>query len=708
MTNYKLLLLGDLRNRDQAQCWNSVKNTVRYSTGNKTGISGNACARLHTFLSAKQNDKIRQTLLGQYKLAKEKKKIGWMKEFRACVSLHQSDKWMKENIDYRPPTRRQQTSAIPSCTMTKDVRLGTDPSLQVVHEEVVTVKQEPTTEPGLTVTVKQEEPYALLTVPEPIIISDEEPEDRNADARSTAHTEEVIDNLREVIDESNFQAPGDRDLRSPRGLPVEMPPLVDRELSRSLVAQSDLRATLDRKRQKRGSSPPQEASRGKVRLKSCVIASCKSMFCNIRRHAMEKHLPKPFQENALADSSLHNKRIELLMFLKCKVLGEKATFSDLLRWVDSQRAMSVDTFVPDTDFKWLEKACSRQRWRQPRRFSLVPINCEALLFHWRVLLVLLNHVTEEERLLFKQGNTSNPITVECSEEDFQVVDSVGFEDNFSMASPSNDLEAFDSHFHADRLSKVLYGNPREAVADLIKASVGVLPTTSVKVIGGVMVFCDPETFPETLPSERGFGSAVGVHPKKCHLLSDSAYQKLLSFLMSCNVVALGEIGLDRTEPEMSWDLQEKTMVRLLQFSMPVRPVILHMRDGTDQHAGEVSAKCLQIMKANTAPTQKIHLHSFGGTVEQVVGWLEAFPNCYFGFSDRVTYFDKYQVAALQRVPDNRLLLETDAPYFKKNAAKASTPAFLGDIGDVVSKHRGTSLPETMRLTTRNGQDLYSL
>jgi hypothetical protein len=173
-----------------------------------------------------------------------------------------------------------------------------------LHEEVVTVKQEPTTEPGLTVTVKQEEPYALLTVPEPIIISDEEPEDRNADARSTAHTEEVIDNLREVIDESNFQAPGDRDLRSPRGLPVEMPPLVDRvdrELSRSLMAQSNLRATLDRKRQKKGSCPPQEASRGKVRLKSCVIANCKCMFRNIRRNAMEKHLPKPFQENALAD-----------------------------------------------------------------------------------------------------------------------------------------------------------------------------------------------------------------------------------------------------------------------------------------------------------------------------------------------------------------------------------------------------------------------
>ncbi|KAL4222255.1 putative deoxyribonuclease tatdn2 [Mactra antiquata] len=173
-------------------------------------------------------------------------------------------------------------------------------------------------------------------------------------------------------------------------------------------------------------------------------------------------------------------------------------------------------------------------------------------------------------------------------------------------------------------------------------------------------------------------------------------------------VALGKTGLDRTEPESTWKLQEDTMVRLLNFSMPVRPVILHMRDGVDEHAGEVSANCLQILKANAAPTQKIHLHYFGGTVEQVVGWLDAFPNCYFGFSGRIMSFDKYQIAALQQVPLNRLLLETDAPYFRPAAAKASTPAFLGDIGEAVSQYRGMTLRALMQLTTGNGKNLYSL
>ena len=140
-----------------------------------------------------------------------------------------------------------------------------------------------------------------------------------------------------------------------------------------------------------------------------------------------------------------------------------------------------------------------------------------------------------------------------------------------------------------KLDRTLFGTPRKSVADLIKASVGILPTIPVTVTGGVMVFCDPEYYPQPLQAHvKGFGIAVGVHPKMCYLLTDSKFKKLLKFLMFFNFKVLGEIGLDRTEPQSLWNLQEKTMVRLLQFSMPIRPVILHMRDRTDEHAGEVS------------------------------------------------------------------------------------------------------------------------
>ena len=135
--------------------------------------------------------------------------------------------------------------------------------------------------------------------------------------------------------------------------------------------------------------------------------------------------------------------------------------------------------------------------------------------------------------------------------------------------------------------------------------------------------------------------------------------------------------------------------------MPIRPVILHMRDAADQHCGEVGARCLQIMKANVAPTQRIHLHCFTGTVEQVVSWLETFPKCYFGVTGLVREFDSFQKAALRRIPRGHLLIETYAPYFRPLQASASTPAFIGEVALEVSRVRGETVEEVLESTSAN-------
>jgi TatD DNase family protein len=301
--------------------------------------------------------------------------------------------------------------------------------------------------------------------------------------------------------------------------------------------------------------------------------------------------------------------------------------------------------------------------------------------------------------------------------EFQVLDSVGFEQEDMQSitrTVTQDIvqesyEAFDSHFHLDRLSKSLFGHRGATVAELLGADVGRRPEVLVDVVGGVIVFCDPESYPKRLPRQPGFGVAIGVHPRKARSFEDKHLDEFSSLLRSPGVIALGEIGLDHTEPQDTWAAQEELLVKLLQYSMPIRPVVVHLRDQADRHAGEVGAKCLQLFKANAAPTQRIHLHCFGGTVEQIVGWLEAFPQCHFGFTNLVNQFDKYQVAALRRVPANRLLLETDAPYFKPfPTARASTPAYIGETARAVSQIRGETLEEVLRLTAENGRRLYGL
>ncbi|KAH3726335.1 hypothetical protein DPMN_052197 [Dreissena polymorpha] len=158
-----------------------------------------------------------------------------------------------------------------------------------------------------------------------------------------------------------------------------------------------------------------------------------------------------------------------------------------------------------------------------------------------------------------------------------------------------------------------------------------MPKIKVEVVGGIMVYCDHENYPTNIKCQKkGFGAAVGIQPKKVPFFPHTKFEELRNLLRLKTVVALGEIGLDRCAPAFTWKLQEEILVKVLQLSMPIRSVILHMRDAAGQHCGEVGARCLQIMKANFVLTQRIHLHCFTGTVEQVVSWLETFPKCYFG------------------------------------------------------------------------------
>ena len=181
----------------------------------------------------------------------------------------------------------------------------------------------------------------------------------------------------------------------------------------------------------------------------------------------------------------------------------------------------------------------------------------------------------------------------------------------------------DSHFHLDRSAKMLH--LRNVTPDaLIRTKVGKLPPFPVNIVGGVAIYCDPDNYPEVLLSAPGYKFGVGVHPRKVKDLTLQREDQLRSLLNHPSVAALGEIGLDLSEDKETWDLQEATFTRVLSYNQTWRPCVLHLRDPTDPHVGKLSSKCLQIMKENCAPNQKMHLHCFTGNINQVISWSQTF------------------------------------------------------------------------------------
>jgi len=61
---------------------------------------------------------------------------------------------------------------------------------------------------------------------------------------------------------------------------------------------------------------------------------------------------------------------------------------------------------------------------------------------------------------------------------------------------------------------------------------------------------------------------------------------------------------------------------------------------------------------------KIHCHCFTGTYESAKKWMDMFPNLFIGLTPLVTYRTATSTHEVARfIPLERLLLETDAPYF---------------------------------------------
>ena len=110
------------------------------------------------------------------------------------------------------------------------------------------------------------------------------------------------------------------------------------------------------------------------------------------------------------------------------------------------------------------------------------------------------------------------------------------EDNRSMGEV---YSAFDSHFHLGRSSKRLLGNLSLTMETWTDESMERSSTVPVNLIGGTLIYCDPGSFPTSVPIDDKWKVAIGVHPKKVHGLRKQHYQQFISLVQSRRVAAVG-------------------------------------------------------------------------------------------------------------------------------------------------------------------------
>lgn len=276
-----------------------------------------------------------------------------------------------------------------------------------------------------------------------------------------------------------------------------------------------------------------------------------------------------------------------------------------------------------------------------------------------------------------------------------------------LSSPgrTEGLGILDGHFHLDRM---LGRNAK--VSTMVRTLPSRIPSAPCEVKGGVVVFCDPRTYPTQIQASldvAGFVAAVGIHPKHIAHLNDRHWGAFKTLMQSPNVKAIGEVGLDYTAKGIN---KQETRLRhiLVGFADPSRPVILHLR-GRKGDEDEIYFRALGLVRKCLSEEQPIQLHCFSGGPGVFAAWHTSFPNVYASYSGLVRHFTEHQITGLKSVPADRLLLETDAPYLPTTGSKRdNTPHHLLEVAELVAKARAVPTAEVVNLCNKNLCRLFKI
>ena len=148
--------------------------------------------------------------------------------------------------------------------------------------------------------------------------------------------------------------------------------------------------------------------------------------------------------------------------------------------------------------------------------------------------------------------------------------------------------------------------------------------------------------------------AIGVHPEMVYELNENTFQHVREVAMKDKMLAVGEIGLDYHGDEVDKGLQKEWFYRQLELARELnKPVVIHSRDACED--------TMTVLGSREARGIKGVMHCYSYTVETARELLKL--GYYFGIGGVITFNNaKKLVEAVEEIPLDRILLETDCPY----------------------------------------------
>jgi TatD DNase family protein len=250
---------------------------------------------------------------------------------------------------------------------------------------------------------------------------------------------------------------------------------------------------------------------------------------------------------------------------------------------------------------------------------------------------------------------------------------------------------FDSHCHLhiceeDRAVEDVIAEARSAgVTRMVTVGIDAVSNDrSVALADGVSIF-----------------AAVGVHPNSSNGWSADSVGELERMLQHDGVVAVGETGLDFYRDYCPPADQFRSFRSHIELAKQAdKAMIIHTRESLDA--------ALDLLD-EVGPPPRFVFHCWSGGDEQLERAVA--QGAFISFAGNVSFSSAGDLrAVVPRVPEDRLLIETDSPYLTPvpHRGKPNSPAFVVHVGEAIARTVDVPAEVIAERTSKNAERLFDL
>ena len=256
----------------------------------------------------------------------------------------------------------------------------------------------------------------------------------------------------------------------------------------------------------------------------------------------------------------------------------------------------------------------------------------------------------------------------------------------------------DTHCHLNRLDLTRHdGELSGAIAAMKEANV----------TRAMAIMCDFAEYDEIANIVRTYrddtlnlGMSVGIHPcEDIRVLQSATVDRLVELASHDSVWAIGETGLDYYWSMDNKIEQQASLARHIHVSQQLKkPLVVHMRDAKED--------TIDILKAEGAEHGIIHC--FTEDWETAKKALDL--GFYISFSGIVSFKSAKMIQdAAQKMPKDRILIETDSPYLAPvpKRGRPNEPAYVPYVASFLADMYSMSAAEVGLLTAKNFENLLA-